>query len=452
MKRLRTLALVFIGLGSLFFLQSCSKAGPAPLALAAAQQWVVAWGVSPQNATSASTNPGGAEQSFRFLVYPSVSGTRERVHLSNYFGTTPITIGAARLSVASAGDSSAAVDPTRDAGLTFSGSKSIVLQPHQEIDSDPVSLTYNFGEWLAVSVYVQGVFPALTEHDAQYSNSFYAPSGAGDSTTDTTGNSFTETNTKWLLATAVEAYGPYQGTVAIFGSSSVDGHEANYGDTNDYPVYNVPVAGQITDRPTDWLARSLIAGGYNLGVENAGLAADPAGEDASTADGTVLAGVDRFQHDVVMLPGIKAVVIYIGGVDIRQDCIPATAVEASLTNIVAQAHAANIRVILATLPPSEYCTTQAPLPTATAPYNGDINPGPENSGSVQRRALNVWILATGAQLSGVVAIADFDKVLADPAHPDFLIPNLVSGDNFHPNGVGYGVQNSAIPLQALLGQ
>ncbi len=446
------LAIALIGLSSLFLLQSCSNAGPAPLALAATEQWVVAWGVSPQNALNSSTDPGGAEQSFRFLVYPSVGGTKERVHLSNYFGTTSITIGAARLSAASAGDNSPAVDPTRDAGLTFNGSKSITLQPHQEVDSDPVSLTYSFGEWLAVSVYVQGTFPALTEHDAQFSNNFYAPSGAGDLTADTAGSSFSVANTKWLLATAVEAYGPYQGTVAIFGSSSVDGHEANYGDTNAYPVYNVPVAGQITDRPTDWLARSLIAGGYSLGVENAGLAADPAGEDASTATGTATAGVDRFQHDVVMLPGIKAVVIYSGGVDIRQDCIPATAVEASLSNIVAQAHAANIRVILATLPPSEYCTTQAPLPSTAAPYNGDINPGPENSGSVQRRALNTWILSTGAQLPGVVAIADFDKVLADPAHPDFLLPNLVSGDNFHPNGVGYGVQNSAIPLQDLLGQ
>jgi hypothetical protein len=69
---------------------------------------------------------------------------------------------------------------------------------------------------------------------------------------------------------------------------------------------------------------------------------------------------------------------------------------------------------------------------------------------VTRNLVNAWIRSTAVNLPGVVGIADFDKVLADPAHPDFMIPNLNSGDNFHPNGVGYGVQSSAIPLNLLL--
>jgi hypothetical protein len=32
-----------------------------------------------------------------------------------------------------------------------------------------------------------------------------------------------------------------------------------------------------------------------------------------------------------------------------------------------------------------------------------------------------------------------------------MIPNLNSGDNFHPNGTGYGVQNNAIDITAILG-
>lgn len=450
--RFLRLCLLLPPLMSLLLLQSCSSAGPASLALDAASQWVVAWGASPQNAEPSTDNAGGSEQSFRFLVYPTVSGVRERVHFSNYFGTTPVTIGAARLSLSLTSDQSAAIDPSQDAALTFSGSKTVTLQPNQEIDSDPVNITYAFGQWLAVSMYVKGTFPALTEHDAQVSSNFFSPAGAGDVTTDTTGNSFSAVDAKWLLMTAVEAYGPYQGTVAFFGSSSVDGHASNYGNTNSYPVANVAVSGQNTDRPTDWLARSLQTAGYNLGVLNAGVLGDPAGEDASTQAGKVLAGVDRLNHDVLMQPGIKAVVIYTGGIDIRSDCLPASSVEASLSNIVAQAHAASVRVVLATLPPSEYCTSAAPLPSTALPFNGDLNPGPENQGSVERRSLNTWIRTTGATLPGVVAIADFDHALAFPNHPDFMMPNLNSGDNFHPNGVGYGVQNSAIPIQSLLGQ
>ena len=372
------------------------------------------------------------------------------MHFSNYFGTSPITIGAARLAVAVSG-TGAAIDTSHDTALTFAGAATVTLQPHGEIDSDPVHVPYSFGQWLAVSMYVQGAFPALTEHNSQISNNYATASGAGNTTADSTGAAFTQTNQEWYLVTGVEAYGPYAGTVAFFGSSTVDGHNANFGNTNSYPVPNVAIPSQIDERPTDWLARSLNSAGYALGVANAGLLGNPAGEDALTASGNGIAGVDRFNHDVLQLPGIKAVVVYTGGIDLRGDCVSATAVEASLTNIVAQANAAGVRVILGTIPPSEYCLTAGPQPSAANPYNGDLNPGPENAGSTQRRAVNTWIRSAGAQLPGVAAIADFDGALAYPAHPDFLMPNLYSNDNFHPNGAGYGVQNSAIPLANLLG-
>ncbi len=57
---------------------------------------------------------------------------------------------------------------------------------------------------------------------------------------------------------------------------------------------------------------------------------------------------------------------------------------------------------------------------------------------------------TAVNLPGVVGIADFDKALADPANPSFLIPNLNSGDNTHPDGFGYYVQSGAIPLNLIL--
>jgi lysophospholipase L1-like esterase len=413
-------------------------------------QWVVGWGVSPQNALSTATDPGGSEQSYRFIVSPSVGGTEERVHFSNYFGSSPITIGAARIAVAI--NNGPAIDPSQDAPLTFNGNPSVTLQPNQEIDSDPVNITYSFGQQLAVSMYLQGNFPALTEHDSQFINNYLTPAGAGNTTTDAAGNEFSNVTTEWLVLSRVDVYGPYSGTVAMFGSSSMEGHNSDYGNTNSYPVANVPVPGQDYDRPSDWIARSLNASGYNIGVLNAGLLGNPAGEDATTAAGLSVAGVDRIDHDVLQQPGIKAVVIYIGGIDTRQDCLPATSVETSLTTIISKAHAAGVRIILATLPPSEYCLTSSPIPSASNPYAGDVNSPPENGGSTQRRVLNDWIRTSGSQLPGVVAIADFDKMLADPAHPDFMMPNLNSGDNFHPNGPGYGVQVSAISLSSILGQ
>ncbi len=438
----------------LLTLTSCSGAvqgasGPSSVAIT---QWVVAWGAALENAHSSSTNPGGTEQSFRFVILPTAAGSEERIHFSNLLGSAPVTIGAARLS-ASIG-AGPAIDTSRDAALTFNSSSSVTLAVGQEIVSDPVKISYSYGEELAVSVYLKGSFSPLTEHNSEFQNNFETAAGVGNTVTDAGGASFGNTLTEWQLLTAMDVYGTYQGSVAVFGSSSMDGHASNYGNASSYPTYNAPVAGQINDRPSDWLSRQLIAAGYNMGVLNAGAIADPAGEDATTASGTSIAGVDRMKHDVLDQAGIKAVVIYFGGVDLRNDCKPATDVEASLANMVQQAQAVGVRVILATIPPSEYCTTSSAnlLPSAANPWQGDLYPGPENPGSTQRRLVNTWIRTAGAVLPGVVAVADYDAVMAYPAHPDFLIPSYVGSDNFHPNGLSYGIQSAAIPLPSILGQ
>ncbi|SDF57487.1 Lysophospholipase L1 [Terriglobus roseus] len=414
------------------------SAGPTPQTM-----WVAVWTANAQNATSSSQDPGGSEQSFRFIVLPTTDATQERVHFSNRLGTTSVTIGAARLAVAV--DVGPAIDPKRDAALTFSGATSITLAPGQEIVSDPVNVSYNFGEKLAVSMYMKGSFPSLTEHASDVQFNFQNASGAGNATSDTSGASMGTVMTDWLLLSGIDAYGSYQGSVAIFGSSSVDGHASNYGNSNSYPTANVAITSQDNDRPSDWLARQMRAAGYRVGVSNAGLL----GNAAAGTGG----GVDRMQHDVLGVINLKTVIIYFGGIDLRGNCVQATDVESSLSNMVQQANAAGIRVILATIPPSEYCTTTPGLvPTTEQPYLGDLIPGPENPGSTQRRAVNDWIRSTAVSLPGVVGVADFDKALADPNHPDFMIPNLNSGDNFHPNGVGYGVQSSSIPLDKILGQ
>ncbi|HEY9138384.1 MAG TPA: GDSL-type esterase/lipase family protein, partial [Terriglobus sp.] len=280
---------------------------------------------------------------------------------------------------------------------------------------------------MAVSMYLKGTFPPLTEHGSDVQTNFQNASGGGDATTDTSGASMSTPMTDWLLLSGIDAYGSYQGSVAIFGSSSVDGHASNYGNSNSYPIANTPIPSQDNDRPSDWLARQMRAAGYRVGVSNAGLLA--------SAAGGVGGGADRMQRDVLGLPNLKAVVIYYGGIDLRLDCQSAAEIENALTSMVQQANAVGVRVILATIPPSEYCTTTPGLiPTSANPYLGDLNPGPENPGSAQRRAVNDWIRNTAVNLPGVVGIADFDKALADPNHPDFMVPNLNSGDNFHPNG------------------
>src|ERR1700733_6865962 len=205
-------------------LSSCAGSAntTASIAPPTMSQWVVGWGASPQDASTTSTNPGGSEQSFRFIVVPTIGGNQERVRFSNYFGATAITVGSARLAIASG--SGPAIDSAHDAALTFSGNQSVTIQPNQEVYSDPVNITYTYGQKLAVSVYMQGSFPALTQHDSLAGTNFTTAVGAGNTTNDSTGASFTQTTTEWFLITNVDVFGPYDGTVAVFGSSSFNGN------------------------------------------------------------------------------------------------------------------------------------------------------------------------------------------------------------------------------------
>ena len=414
--------------------------------------WVVAWGASPENASATATNPGGSEQTFRSFFYPSVSGTKERIRFSNYFGTTPVTIGAAHLAIAT---TPPAVDPANDVALSFSGSPSVTIAPGAEIMSDPVSLTYTFGQKLAVTSYMQGTFAPLSQHNSDSMIDYASAVNGGNMTTDTAGTSINQPIAEWFLLSGMDVYGQYQGTVAVFGSSTIDGHNSNFGDTNAYPVANVPVAGQDNDRISDALARTLNAAGLNIGVLNAGILGEFAGPTSGSPSGSP--GVDRIGRDVLHQPGIKTVVIDLGQVDLRiSACGEATEVEASLQNMVAQANAAGVRVILGTVAPASYCSlatspNYGPNPANDGgPFAGDINPGPENPENIQRRLVNTWIKTTGAALPGVVGVADFETALADPDHPDFMMPNLNSGENFHPDGAGYKAKAAAIPVNSIL--
>jgi len=421
---------------------------------AASPIWVGAWGVSMANAQAVPDNKGGANESFRFLIYPTVSGTEERVRFSNFFATTPVTIGAARLSVGA--DGSPAIDPAHDAALTFSGQSSVTLAPGQILTSDPVKVTYTFGQTLAVSVFLQGSFGPLARHDSLFITNYNNGGGGGDSTGDIAGGSFAQTQGDWLLLNGVDVYGPYQGTLALFGSSTTDGYHSDYSATQAYPLQNAPVAGQHFDRLSDWVARRLEAEGYSIGVVNAGIGGDTVTNDISNQQGDVQNANQRITRDVLSLPNLIGMVTYFGAIDLRSsDCQSAPAIEAATRQMVATAAAAQVPVVMATLPPSAFCTNPAeanygPSPSPGDPYAGGANPGPINGAETQRMVFNAWVRTTGASLPGVVGIADLDAALADPGRPDFMLPLYNSGDNYHANGMGYQADAAAIPLKAFL--
>ena len=443
-------ALCLMGCGQPVTSLLTSTATPAPVVRPSL--WAGAWGNAMTNA-NANAESSGSDQSFRFLVTPTLGGMQERVRFSNVYGTTPVTLGAARLSVGQ--DGSSTVDPLHDVALAFAGQPGITIAPGQVVVSDPVSVTFSYGQTLAISVYLKGTFGPVSHHDSLFITNYRSPHNSGDHTADASGASYTETLRNWLLISGVDVYGQYQGTLALFGSSTTEGYKSDYGSDKVYPVPNEPVPGQHTQRLSDWLGRRLNAAGYQIGVVNEGVSGDTVTDDITNTLNNVKNANQRIAQDVLTLPNLVGMVSYFGSIDIRSpDCKSASAIEAATQQLMATAHAASVPVILATIPPSAFCTNPAqanygPTPSAANPYGGAATDAVPNGGELQRIALNTWIRQTGSTLPGVAAVADFDQALRDPNQPSFLRAPYNSGDNYHPNGNGYQAESLAIPLSVL---
>ena len=231
--------------------------------------WVGAWGASMTNSEPTDDNQGGFDRSFRFLVTSTIDGAKERVKFSNVYGTTAVTIGAARLSIAQ--DGSPAIDTNHDVPLLFDGQKSVTIPPRQTVTSDPANLAFGLGQVMAVSIYLKGNFGPVSRHDSYFIANYTTTDGAGDKTADVSGTSYTKKLDNWLLVNEIDVYGQYQGTLAMFGSSTTDGFKSDYSSDRVYPAPNVPLPHQHTDRLSDLLAQRLNALGYRVGVINAGI-------------------------------------------------------------------------------------------------------------------------------------------------------------------------------------
>jgi len=432
-------------------LVSATTAAPA---ISGPSIWVGAWGASMTNAEPTGDNQGGTDRSFRFLVTSTIDGTRERVRFSNVYGTTTVTIGAARLSAAR--DGSPAIDRNRDVPLLFDGQKIVTILPGQAVISDPANLAFGIGQVLAVSIYLKGSFGRVSRHDSDFITNYTTVDGAGDKTADTSGGSYTGTLGDWLLINEIDVYGQYQGTLAMFGSSTTDGFKSDYGSDHVYPVPNMPLPQQHADRVSDLMARRLNTLGYRIGIINAGIPGNTVTDSPSNAAATsTLNANDRMTQDVLGLPNLLGMVTYFGSIDLRSsDCKSAPEIESATQRMVQTAHAAKVPVVMVTLPPTALCQNPGqpnygPSPSANDPYAGGVQPGPPNGAEVQRLLFNQWVRTTGANLPGVAGIADYDRVLSDPQHPSFMLPLYNSGDNFHMNGAGYQAELNAIPLTML---
>jgi lysophospholipase L1-like esterase len=380
--------------------------------------WVASWSASPQAATRGNLSElGFTDQTIRNVVFTSAGGTMVRVLVTNAFGTRPLSVGHAAVGVRGQG---AGVVAGRNEPLLFRGRRSVVIAPGAAVLSDPAPLRVLPLQALVVSLFLPRFTGPATQHaDAEQVN--YVADG--DHVLDPRGAAYGTRTFSWYFVASVDVLAPARdlGAVAAIGDSITDGVGSP--------------ANANARWPNDLARRLHLRAGTTLSVVDEGIGGNRVLNSSPCCGASAIA---RFKRDVVRRAGVREVILLEGVNDIGFSRHTGAAsdphAEASAAQIIAgyreliaQAHAARLRIFGGTITPfrgARYWTLD---------------------GEAEREALNHWILTSGA----FDRVIDFARVIEDPGVPTMLAPAYDSGDHLHPNRAGYQAMANAVSLKML---
>lgn len=386
-----------------------------------ASHWVGSWIASPSDGAGQRFS----DQTLRMILTPHLAGSTLRVHLSNRFGSQPVTFD--RVTIAGR-RSGASLIPGSSRPLTFAGRSGVTVPTGAERVSDPLPFTVVPFADLAVSLYVSGATAPATEHFTARQTSYTTGTSAGDHTADADGAVFTYTTTSWYFIDAIDVMAPGDvGAVVAFGDSITDGFQ---GEGN--PVFQNPEGLDANARYPDALQRRLLTARRPLSVLNAGISGNRIRISASTIPYFGPSGLSRVEADAVFQAGVTNVIILEGINDLGQPpAASATDVISGLQQLVEQLHAARLNVLLGTLTPAG---------GTTGAYG---TPATNNA----RETINEWIRTSGV----ADAVVDFDAVVRDPQDLGRINPAYDGSDHLHFNPAGYQAIADAVDLTTLKG-
>lgn len=386
---------------------------PAALVAQTGEAWTSTWASAQQERRvgrgGGNPDDNGAleDQTIRMMIRTSVPGRQVRIWLSNAYGTSPITVGAARIAVH---DRDSRVVAGTDRPITFGGSGSVSIPPGAPMVSDPVDLAVSPLTDLAVSLYLPANTGSPTTHAMGLRAAYVSDSGdltaADEIPGETTVNS-------WYWLSGVDVLAPAAaGTIVAFGDSITDGATSTPGTNGSWPSV---------------LATRLVENSAtrNIGIVNMGISGN-----RLLADGAGVSALARFDRDVLGQPGARWVMIMEGINDIGATArgtgpgVSAETLIRALSQMATRAHSRGIRVIGCTLTPYE-----------GAGYFSE-------AGEAMRQAVNAFIRSSDV----FDAVVDFDEVIRDPGNPSRFRPNFNNGDNLHPNDAGYRAMAESVDL------
>lgn len=387
----------------------------------ARRHWVGTWATEPVIGTE--RTPVAANQTIRNIVRVSIGGESVRVRLSNYYGTKPMRVAAAHIALRGDGGSIVAGS---DHALTFNGKPDILIAGGGLAISDPVAMPLKDLAEVAVSIYLPdttGGMEATIMDTARHTN--YV--ATGDHTSDATMPDAKPT-TSWFYLTGIEVLADQNvGAVAIMGDSITNCSQCPMDTYTNWP---------------DHLAERIAQpGAKKIGVLNVSKAGN-----RIVFDGNGDNAARRFDRDVLDLPGVTHVIVYLGVNDIGRPQIkapppqgyPGTDVSvedmiANMHQLSLRAHEHGIKIIATTITPFEDTT----FFQACCYYTKE--------GEAKRETFNHWVLTT-KDLDGFI---DLDKVVRDPNHPTQWLAAYDRGDHLHSSPEGNKKIADSVDLKLL---
>ncbi len=400
----------------------------APLALAVcgdtmpaaapgeAATWIDAWAVSFLPTTVNGTLQSSRtfeSQTLRLIVFAKLGGTQARVKFTNRFTAVPLVIGGAHIALRTSGS---AIDRASDRALTFKGRAQVTIPPGEELWSDPVPLVVKEHTDLAVSVFIPDSYRPTGFHRTGLKTSYV---GAGDLTAVASfpagaapdargGRGDTSATDQVFLVSGLQVLAPASTHVIVaLGDSITDGAASDIDANGSWP----DVLSKRLPRLSDGTPVAVI----NMGIgSNRFVSAERAGPT----------GMQRLDDDVLARPNVTHLVILEGINDISYEQVNPEVLIDAYKAAIARAHAAGIKVLIATL----------------LPIQNSVKDTPANLAAQQ--AVNRWIRA-GEGFDGVI---DFEAVVQDPQNPLRIRADL-TGDFVHPNTGGYRLMGDSIDLK-----
>ena len=372
-------------------------------------KWVDAWAVSYLPTTvngERQAVPTFGNQTLRQNMFLKLGGTALRVKLTNRFSTNALVIGGAHVALRRAARGSDIVADT-DHALSFSGVRTLTLDPGKEIWSDPVELVVKQHEDLAVSLFLPESTTPMAFHPTALKTQYISMGEhCGDASLTSAGMG--SRTTMYFFVSGVQVMAPAKSKVIVtFGDSITDGAASAIDVNGAWP---------------DVLSKRLpaLSDGTPVGVINMGIGSNR----LLTSDAAGPAGLKRFDDDVLSRPNVSHLILLEGINDISYEQVSPEKLIAAYEQVIDQAHAKGIKVFGATLLPIQNSRKDTPANEAA------------------RQAVNKWI----RESNRFDAVLDFENVVQDPQNP-LRIRRDLTGDYVHPNTEGYRLMGESVDLK-----